>query len=148
MNDMNLFVVEGNFVADPEVTTTPSGARVVNFSIGVNRSYKKGDSFQDESSFFDVEAWGKLADVIGERVKKGMRTRVEGRLKQQRWTNSDGQSRSRVVLVASSADFVWPKREDRANTAEESVNRPVMSDSTPSEQPPMVDEQGELADIY
>jgi len=58
MNNLNSVLVEGNLTRDPMTKTTPSGAAACAFSIAVNRSYKKGDSY--EMSYFDIEAWGKL----------------------------------------------------------------------------------------
>lgn len=99
MNSLNSILVEGNLVRDPVLSITPSGTEVVNFSIASNRFYKNGEEWVKETSFFDAEAWSKLAVSIG-KLKKGQRVRVVGRLKQDRWTTAEGENRSRVKIVS------------------------------------------------
>lgn len=107
MNNMNKVFLEGNLVKDPEIATTPSGTQVTNFSIAVNRLYRKGDEGDrvKEVHYFDVEAWGRLAENVGRYTQKGKLVRVEGRLKQDRW-EQDGQTRSRIKVVAELVQFM------------------------------------------
>jgi len=105
VNDLNSILIEGNLTRDPELKYTPSGVAVCTCSIGTNRSYRKGDEWEKEASFFDVVLWAKLAEHYSEKLIKGTRVRVIGRLKQERW-ETDGKMRSRVVIVADSASPV------------------------------------------
>ena len=90
---------------DTELTYTPKGTAVCKFSVACNRSFKQGDGFQKEVSYFDVSCWTRLAEVCGEYLKKGRGVRVVGRLKQDRWTDADGKARSRIEIVAEHVEF-------------------------------------------
>jgi single-strand DNA-binding protein len=76
-------------------------------TLASNRYYKQDSSsgYEKEVSFFDVETWSKLAQACYERGKKGRGIRVVGRLKQSRWNDTDGKSRSRVSIVAEHVEF-------------------------------------------
>jgi single-strand DNA-binding protein len=92
--------VVGNLTADPETKTTKTGSSVLKVGIAVNRRWKnKQDEWEEEVSFFDVNAWGELADNVSSSLHKGSRVIVTGRLEQQSWER-DGQKQSKVVLVA------------------------------------------------
>lgn len=92
--------VVGNLTADPELKTTKTGSSVLRVGVAVNRRWKnKQDEWEEETSFFDVNAWGELADNVASSLSKGSRVIVSGRLEQQSW-EKEGQKQSKVVLVA------------------------------------------------
>jgi single-strand DNA-binding protein len=82
-------------VADPEIKFTNKGTSVANFSVAVNR--KKGE--EDYVSYFDVTAWGDLAQGV-QNLKKGDRVIVHGYLNQDRYENKEGKTVSKTVIVA------------------------------------------------
>lgn len=106
MDDFNSIVLEGHVVRDPEAKETPKGTDVCLFPIAVNRSYRAitGERKQ-EVSFFDIEAWGNLAESCAKSCTKGRGVRVVGRLKQNRWQDSEGKTKSRIKIVAEHVDF-------------------------------------------
>jgi single-strand DNA-binding protein len=104
MNQQNLVILEGNACRDAEAKTTNSGALIGKISIAVNRFYKSGDRFEKEVSFFDVDCFGDVAKLCGEKVRTGDEIRITGRLKQNRWTQ-DGQNRNAVIVVAERVEF-------------------------------------------
>ncbi len=110
MNSLNSILIEGNLTRDPEMKYTTGGTAVCNLNIASNRSYKKGDDYVKEVSYFDVTCWGKTAEVCSENLTKGRGVRVVGRLKQDRW-EQDGNNRSRVVIVADHVEFMPQKKE-------------------------------------
>ena len=59
MKTLNSVIIEGNMVREPIFKITTNGTSMCNFSIAANRSYKKGDEFIQETSYFDVETWAK-----------------------------------------------------------------------------------------
>ncbi len=118
MNNLNSVLVEGNLVRDPELSYTSKGTAVCKFSVACNRSYKQDDQPQKEVSYFDVSTWTRLAEVCGEYLKKGRGVRVVGRLKQDRWTDSDGKPHSRVSIVAEHVEFKPLPRPKDAEGAE------------------------------
>jgi single-strand DNA-binding protein len=105
MNNLNSILVEGNLVRDPEFKTSPNGTAICKFSIASNRFYKGSDGMEKEVSFFDVEAWAKLAESCNNIGRKGRGCRVVGRLKQDRWQNNDGKQCSKIVIVAEHVEF-------------------------------------------
>lgn len=105
MQAMNSVVLEGNLVRDPIQRETPNGNKVTMFSIASNRYFGTGDDRVQEVSFFEIEAWSKLGEACFTYLKKGRGVRVAGRLKQDRWLSGEGQSRSRIKLIAREVDF-------------------------------------------
>ena len=105
MNNLNSVLIEGNMVRDPLIHSTTKGKPVCNFSIASNRYYRQDSNFERETGFFDVEAWGKLADTCSSQGRKGRGVRVVGRLKQNRWTGEDGKNHSKVSIVAEHVEY-------------------------------------------
>lgn len=105
MNNLNSVLIEGNLVRDPELRYTQKGAAVCSFVLASNRYFKQDEETQKEVSFFEVTTWSRLAEVCGEYLKKGRGVRVVGRLKQDRWAGPEGQTRSKVSIVAEHVEF-------------------------------------------
>ena len=84
---------------------TPRGTQVCTFSIASNRYYRQDDEYEQETSFFEVETWAKLAEACGKNCLKGRGIRVVGRLKQDRWTSPEGKNFSKVKVVAEHVEF-------------------------------------------
>lgn len=105
MNNLNSVLLEGNLTRDPLFKSTPKGTSVCNLSLATNRYFRNEGNFEKEVSFFEIEAWGKLADSALANGKKGRGIRVVGRLLQNRWTDNEGKNRSRVVLVAEHIEY-------------------------------------------
>lgn len=118
MVNMNRVIIAGHMAKDPEIRYTPQGKAVCNFSIGVNRRYKgTDDQEKEEVSFFDIQCWGRTAEVAAEYLRKGRPVLIEGRLKQERWEAQDGGNRSKVVIVAESVQFLGSPK-DQAQSPE------------------------------
>jgi single-strand DNA-binding protein len=112
MNSLNSIILEGNVVRTPTVRQTPRGATVCTVGVAVNRLYKSADGvLQEETSFFDVNTWGNLAQTCSESCEKGRAVRVVGRLRQDRWVDQTGKNRSKVVIVADHMEFKTAARE-------------------------------------
>jgi len=101
MADSSVTIV-GNITRDPELRFTKSGTAVVGFGVAVNRRWYNNSTneYDEETSFFDVEAWKDLAENVGDSLSKGDRVIVSGRLDQQSWEDKEGNKRSKVVVVA------------------------------------------------
>ncbi len=106
MNQLNSIILEGNLVANAELSEPSNGFKVCRFSLAVNRFTKSlnGESI-DEVSFFDVEAYGKLAETCEKNGTKGRGIRVVGRLKQNRWKSNDGKNMSRILVIAEHIEY-------------------------------------------
>ncbi len=106
MNHLNSILVEGNLVRDPNFRSTTSGNQVCDFTLATNRSYKIADQkYENEVSYFDIEAWARLGSACAQNLKKGRGVRVVGRLKQDRWTDPEGKTHARVKIVAEHVEF-------------------------------------------
>ncbi len=107
MNNINCLVVEGNITREPNFRTTPSGFPICKIPIAVNHYYKKAASgeYENEVSYFDVETFGKLAEICAKFSQKGRGLSVVGRLKQNRWTTPEGKNTSRVTIIAEKVEF-------------------------------------------
>ncbi len=102
---INKVMLYGNLTRDPEKRALPSGQAVCSFAIATNRSYtdKEGKK-QDQTEYHDVVAFGKLADVMGQWLKKGRPVYLEGRLQTRSW-EQDGVKRYRTEIVADTFQF-------------------------------------------
>lgn len=91
----------GTAVYDAELRFTPAGKAIGKLRLASNERRKEGDSWVDgDSCFLDVTAFGPLAENVCDKVTKGTRVLVTGRLKQREWTTDDGQKRSAYEVVA------------------------------------------------
>jgi single-strand DNA-binding protein len=111
VNSLNSILLEGNLTRDPESKTLATGTQVCSFSLASDRFYRQNDNTEKEVSYFDVEAWSKLGLACSQNLKKGRGVRVVGRLKQDRWTDTEGKPRSRVMIVAEHVEFKPIKKE-------------------------------------
>ncbi|HEX3568619.1 MAG TPA: single-stranded DNA-binding protein [Candidatus Saccharimonadales bacterium] len=103
---LNQVTLMGNLTRDPEVRQTPSGQSVCSFSLALNRSYKdQSGEWQEATDYIDVVAWGPLGERVGQYLKKGSRTLVQGRLQSRSW-EQEGQKRSKVEVLANDVTFL------------------------------------------
>ena len=105
MNNLNSIILEGNLTRDPVLDKTPRGIPFCRFTVASNRFYKSEGERHEEVGFFEVETWSRLAETCGEYLTRGRGVRVVGRLKQDRWTNDEGQPRSRIRIVGEHVEF-------------------------------------------
>lgn len=91
---LNKVMLIGNLGKDPEMKYTPSGVPVTTFSVAVSRSWRtpEGEN-REETEWFRIVAWRKLAETCNEYLRKGMRVYIEGRLQTRKWTDQQGQER-------------------------------------------------------
>ncbi len=102
---INKATIYGNLTRDPEIRALPSGQQVVTFSVATNRTYRDKDKNRQESSeFHNVVAFGRLAEVIGQYMKKGRPIYIEGRLQTRSW-ETDGHKNYRTEIVADTFQF-------------------------------------------
>jgi single-strand DNA-binding protein len=105
MNNLNSILIEGNLVRDPDFRETANGTALCTFAIASNRYYRREDQQEKEVSFFDVQTWAKLAQSCKNLGQKGRGVRVVGRLKQDRWNDSAGNTRSKVIIIAEHVEW-------------------------------------------
>ena len=102
MRDLNKVMLIGNVVRDPELRTIPSGQNVASISVATNRSWNdNAGELQKAVEYTDIVAWGKLAEIVGQILKKGRRVYIEGRLQTRNWEGQDGVKRYKTEVIAS-----------------------------------------------
>lgn len=117
-DDINEVRLMGNLTQEPNLKFTTNGNQVLTLSIATNRSYKKGDAWEDKVTYHNIEAWGNLATKVGERVKKGTRVYIEGRLEIDSWDGDDGNKRYRAKIIAQNIILIDRYIDPRDNTAQ------------------------------
>lgn len=112
---VNKAIVVGNLGADPEVRSLPSGTRVATMSVATNRHWKDRDGNpQEATEWHRIEAFGMLAELSEQYLRKGRKVYVEGRLQTDKWTDRDGRDRYTTKIVAYTIKFLdRPDRESR-----------------------------------
>ena len=104
---LNKMLVIGNVGTDPEMRYTPNGNAVTSFRLAAGRSYTTASGEQrDETEWFRVVAWNRLAETCNNYVTKGMKVYVEGRLRSDSWVGQDGQTRFTNEIVANTVTFL------------------------------------------
>lgn len=119
--DLNKVMLTGHLGADPEMRFTPQGSPVTTFRVASNRSWKSGDGVQhDDTEWFRIVAWDKLAEICNEYLKKGTRVYIEGRLQTRSWDDRNtGEKRYMTEVVAQDMIILTPKG-DRVPSVEAS----------------------------
>lgn len=99
--DLNKVMLIGRVTKDPEVRTIQSGQSVASFSIATNRQWTDAQGQkQEKAEFHNIVAWRKLAEIIQQYVKKGMRIYIEGRMETRSWDDAQGVKKYRTEIVA------------------------------------------------
>lgn len=115
-NDLNTVVLCGNLVRDCELKYMQSGTAIGNIAIACNRSKKQSDgTYTSEVSYFDVVLFGKTAENLKQYLTKGKKVAVQGFLKQDRWQDQNGQSRSRVSVIAENLQLLGGNENHQQN---------------------------------
>jgi single-strand DNA-binding protein len=98
---MNVVVLIGRMVVDPELKYTPSGVAVCSFRIAVDRRFKS-ESGEKETDFIDIVTWRQSAEFAANYLGKGRLVAVHGRIQTRSWVQQDGQKRYKTEIVADS----------------------------------------------
>jgi single-strand DNA-binding protein len=123
MAGLNKVMLIGNLGTDPEMRYTANGNAVTTFRLACTRNYSGPDGDRrEETEWFTVVTWNKLAETCSQFLEKGRRAYVEGRLQTRSWEGQDGQKRYRTEVIANTVLFL-----DRAQAA------PVHEDGAPAE---------------
>jgi len=101
----NTITLVGNLTRDPELRFTQGGRAVASFGIAVNRRYQVNGEWQEQTSFFNVVAWGQLGENAAASLTKGARIIVNGRLEQREYQTQQGEKRT---VIEVNADEVAP----------------------------------------
>jgi len=100
---LNKVMIIGNLGRDPEMRYTPSGQSVTSFSVAVGRTWKNQEGQQqEETEWFNIDAWGKLGETCNEYLSKGKKVYLEGRLRTESWEDQNTHEKKyRTKLIAN-----------------------------------------------
>jgi len=119
----NKVILIGNLTNDVEVKELQSGTSMAVFSLAVNNKYKKASGeLVEEVSFVDVTMMGKRAETVHKFFSKGDSIMIEGKIRQSRWEDKEGNKRSKISVSADSFEFLPSKK-------------PLSTDTKPSPKP-------------
>lgn len=108
---LNKVMIIGHLGRDPEMRYTPSGRPVTSFSVVTTRSWTSAEGERhEESEWFNVVAWGNLAEICNQYLRKGQQAYVEGRLQTRGWEDEEGKKHYRTELVASEMIVLGDRR--------------------------------------
>jgi single-strand DNA-binding protein len=106
-------MIIGRLGRDPEMRYTPSGKPVTTFSVAVSRNWNTSDGERrSETEWFNVVAWGNLAEICKEYLTKGHQVYIEGRLQSRHWDDEKGNKRTSVEIVASEMIILSERRDN------------------------------------
>ena len=99
---LNKVMIIGHLGREPEMRYTPSGRPVTSFSVATTRSWNSPDGERrEETEWFNVVAWGNLAEICKQYLAKGQLVYVEGRLQTRRWEDQEGKQHYSTEVVAA-----------------------------------------------
>jgi single-strand DNA-binding protein len=108
MASFNRVIILGNLTRDPEIKYTPKGTALAQIGIAVNHNYTTdGGEKREETTFIDVELWGRTAEIANEYLRKGRPVMIEGRLKTDTWDDKQtGQKRSKLKVIGENMQLL------------------------------------------
>lgn len=108
---LNKVMIIGHLGRDPELRYTPSGRPVASFSVATTRTWTSSDGERrEETEWFNVVAWGNLAEICKSHLSKGQQVYVEGRLQTRGWEDENGTRHYRTELVANEMILLGDRR--------------------------------------
>lgn len=113
--DLNKVMVIGRLGRDPEMRYTPGGSPVTTFSVATSRQWKDGSGeTREETEWFNVVAWNKLAEICKEYLRKASRVYIEGRLQTRQWQDQEGQTHYRTEVIATDMIILDSRSDSRS----------------------------------
>jgi len=134
MASLNKVMIIGNLGSEPEMRFTPNGNPVTSFSVATNWVYTTSEGERkQETEWFTVVAWNKLAEQCNQFLTKGRLVYAEGRLHTRTWEGQDGQKHYRTEIIASRVTFL--DRQASASLPDEKVEEAEVGELEPEDIP-------------
>jgi single-strand DNA-binding protein len=134
--ELNKVQLTGRLGADPEMRLTSQGHAVTTFRVASNRSWRGADGeAHEDTEWFRVVAWNKLAEICSQFLAKGARVYVEGRLQTRQWQDQEGQTRSSIEVIANDMIMLDTRRAALDTLAEDHMPTPAAVSVAPAPGP-------------
>ena len=115
---VNKAILIGNLGSDPEVKYTPSGVPVANVSLATNESWTdRNGERQERTEWHRLVFWRKLAEIVGQYLRKGSKVYVEGRIETRSWDDQSGQKRYTTEIVVNDMQMLDSRGEMEGGAA-------------------------------
>jgi single-strand DNA-binding protein len=119
---LNKVMIIGRLGRDPEMRYTPSGKPVTTFSVATHRSWNTSEGERrTETEWFNVVAWGNLAEICKEYLAKNRLVYIDGRLQTRHWDDSEGNKHTSIEIVANEM-IMLDERRDNEQSPEAASN--------------------------
>ena len=117
---LNKVMIIGRLGRDPEMRYTPSGRPITTFSVATSRKWNTSEGEKrSDTEWFNVVAWGSLAEICNQYLSKGQQVYIEGRLQTRKWEDDNGNKRSNIEIVAKEMIMLGDrKKKTDADTSE------------------------------
>lgn len=113
MPSVNKVILLGHLGGDPELRYLPDGSPVASFSVATNETWKdKNGEKQERTEWHRCQAWGRLAEIAGEYLKKGAPVYLEGKIRTRKWQDKSGQDRYTTEIVVERLQMLGGKRDE------------------------------------
>ncbi len=136
MSSFNKVILLGNLTRDPEHRVTANGNQVCKLGIAVSERYTtQGGEHREETTFVDVDAWGRQAETIHKYFSKGRQILIEGRLRLDEWESPQGERRSKLKVVLDRFSFVNDGQGSGSTTSPQPQPVPESTSTTVQQSP-------------
>lgn len=140
---VNKVILVGRLGRDPETRYTGSGQAVANFTLATDSTYKdRAGERQKRTEWHRIVAWGKLAEICQQYLKKGSQVYIEGRLQTREWEDKSGQKRTTTEIVASDMRMLGSRADSAAAGAGAAAGAPSGPSRAADYEPPAPDDSG------
>jgi single-strand DNA-binding protein len=129
---LNKVMIIGHLGRDPEMRYTPSGRPVTTFTVATSRTWNTSDGERHtETEWFNIVAWGNLAEICKQYLTKGQQVYIEGRLQTRRWEDTEGVKHTSIEIVANEMMMLGERRDNNQSQAGEAVEADQIEDEFP-----------------
>jgi single-strand DNA-binding protein len=140
MSGVNKVILVGNLGSDPQIRYTPNGTAVANFSIATTERFtNKNGEKESRTEWHRIVAWGRLAEICNEYLKKGKQVYVEGRIQSRQWEDKDGTKRTSFEIIANSMVMLG-----RAGDAGDAAPQEFQADEEATQEAPAGKQEDDL----
>jgi single-strand DNA-binding protein len=139
----NKIILVGNLGRDPELRYTPQGTPVCSFTMATSERRKdRNGEFQEQTTWFKVTLWNRLAETASQYLQKGRQVYIEGRLRIEEYTDREGRPRTSLEVTATEMHFIGSRQDEQpaGERAERAVATSATSSAPAATEPDLSDE--------